>query len=351
MTESSHYALRFIGDLIETLWSVRSLLNIKDSIFCIFLGGSDGERDRRYKVGRRSKSRDSQFSEPTYVRHKIEPNMAVRNVHRSKFQHPKTQFENDFVQDVPVKKLDSVKLDLTNKKTATMSRLKKKDSPKIEEISSSTFPRKGTLRAQSLFENDFVPSETESPQSNTRFSFERDLETSEAESPVVNKHLKNSRQINIKRNYETDFTKDLRGPLTKINFKDRKPSPRFQGAQKSMFEDDFSPTEKLEPDDNNGISSIKEETNQNESEDSFSTNNFDKISNRKSRLSKGRFTSGQLKKSESVNIFARENDPFDDEFFSARDTIFIHDKEKVSPKGAELKWTEEFDDFDIQEGK
>lgn len=235
-----------------------------------------------------------------------------------------------------------------------MSRLKKKDSPKIEEISSSTFPRKGTLRAQSLFENDFVPSETDSPQTNTRFTFERDFETSEAESPIINKHLKNTRQNNVKRNFETDFSKDLRIPASKINFKDRKPSPRFQSTQKSMFEDDFSPTEKTEPDDNNGISSIKEETHQNESEDSFSINNLDKISsNRKNRLSKGRFTSGQLKKSESVNIFARENDPFDDDFFCCKEssTIFITDRDKVSPKGAELKWTEEFDDFDIQDGK
>lgn len=240
-----------------------------------------------------------------------------------------------------------------------MSRLKKKDSPKIEDVSSSTFPRKGTLRAQSLFENDFVPSESDSPQvNNTRFTFERDIETSEAESPIINKHLKNTRQIEVKRNFETDFTKDLRtaAPSTKINIKDRKPSPRFHNAQKSMFEDDFSPTEKIEPDDNNVISSIKEETNQNESEDSFNINNLDKISsNRKNRLSKGRFTSsGQLKKSESVNIFARENDPFDDEFFSDKRSsrIFIHsDKGKISPKGAELKWTEEFDDFDIQDGK
>lgn len=349
----------------------------------VSLGGSDGERDRRYKAGRRSKSRDSQFSEPSYARRQ-EPNVALRNVHRSKFQHPKGQFENDFVQETQappptsqsqIKKIDNVKLDLSNKKTATMSRLKKKDSPKIEEISSSTFPRKGTLRAQSMFENDFVPSESDSPQQqiNTRFNFERDFETSEAESPVM-KHVRSTRQqqqqqqqqhSNLKR---SNFDNDVRTPTsssTKILVKDRKLSPRFQGPQKSLFEDDFSPTEKPELDDNNGISCIKEETNQNESEDSFVMNNFDKItSNRKNRLSKGRFTSGQLKKSESVNIFARENDPFDDEFFSGQDAAnFRTDKDKVSRTGSgggsggasgnttEIKWTEEFDDFDIQDGK
>lgn len=238
---------------------------------------------------------------------------------------------------------------MNNKKSSTITRSKKKDSPKVEEVNPSTFPRKGTLRAQSLFENDFVPSESDSPQqTNTRFTFEREFETSEAESPVI-KQAKNTRQNNVKRNFETEFSKDLRTSTTKINFKERK--PRFQTPQKSLFEDDFSPTEKQETDDN-GIPSIKEETNQNESLDSFSINNFDKISIRKSRLSKGRFSSGQLKKSESVNIFARESDPFDDEFFSGQDSsIFASERGKVSPKGGELKWTEEFDDFDIQEGK
>lgn len=306
----------------------------------MYAGGSDGERDRRYKAGRRSKSRDSQFSEPAYGRRQ-EPNVSARSAHRtSKFQHPKTQFENDFVQEAPppnppAKKPDSVKLDLSAKKTATMSRLKKKDSPKLEELNSSTFPRKGTLRAQSMFENDFVPSETDSPQQpGARFNFE----ISETD---VGKHGKSARRA-------TKGSFDI-PPVGKM--KERKPTSRFPVQQKSLFEDNFSPTaEKPELDDGGGISSIKEE-NQTEAEDSFSINNFDRMpSSRRSRLAKGRLSAGQLKKSESVNIFARENDPFDDEFFSAQDAAaFMADRERGSPK--EIRWTEEFDDFDMRDGK
>lgn len=71
-------------------------------------------------------------------------------------------------------------------------------------------------------------------------------------------------------------------------------------------------------------------------------------------------TADGLKKSESVNIFARENDPFDDEFFSGKDTgeatsVEICNngstREKISPRAPELKWTEQFEDFDTLDGK
>lgn len=301
-------------------------------------------------MGRRSKSRDSQFSDSGYGRHKIEASLTARNAHRSKLHQ---KFDGDYLQDVSVKKQEP-KLDLNNKKTATMSRCKKKESPKMEEITSSTFPRKGTLRAQSLFENDFVPSETDSPVSthnNSRFTFEQDFETSEAESPVIVKPTakmrQNSKLTAVRRGFESDFSKEIRA--TKMGFRERKLSPRFQTTQKSLFEDDFSPTEKpLEED--KGISSIKEESGQNEADDSFGENNFDKVVARKKMLSKARFSNGQLKKSESVNIFARENDPFDDEFFSGQESTQSRDS-KSSPKNPELKWTEEFDDFDIHDRK
>lgn len=51
------------------------------------IGGSDGERERRFKGNRRSKSRDSQYSESSsYGRHKPDPALTLRNPHRTK-QH------------------------------------------------------------------------------------------------------------------------------------------------------------------------------------------------------------------------------------------------------------------------
>lgn len=64
---------------------------------------------------------------------------------------------------------------------------------------------------------------------------------------------------------------------------------------------------------------------------------------RRKLMGKGRFPGSlqdahNLKKSESINIFVRESDPFDDEFFSGE-----------QKKGSEYKWSEDFEDYDLDE--
>lgn len=224
------------------------------------------------------------------------------------------------------------------------SKKKIKDSVKCEEDISSTFPRKSSSRAKSFFENDFVTSE-ESPMNvsvSAKFNFENDLETSEAESPtVVNKPLRNVRQHRM-------FEKG-EGELRPGSLKEAK---RVQmNKPKSLFEDDFSPSEKLDlvPEDNS-ISSIKEESDPIEEEDSFSTNNFENATNsRKNKIKKHRLSNNtdiNLKKSESVNIFARENDPFDDDFFSVNAAGEVMEE---LPRVTDLKWTDDFDNYGLEQ--
>lgn len=275
-------------------------------------GGSDGERDRRYKPSRRSRSRDSQYTEPPH-RHKPDVGPSLRSLHRKPYIHSKT-VDSEF-PEVPIKKISDIKIEST-KKPSTLSRKKTKDSLKIEENASSTFPRKSTNRGKLVFENDFVSPEP---------------------SPILSR-------LGTKINFESDFEK----PLTLESIHDRprpssKLSPRYQ-KPKSHFEDDFSPGDKGEHEDNN-ISSIKEEADR-EDEDEFSASNFENSSNgRKKILSKNRFSGNlrmdvNIKKSESVNIFAREDDPFDDDFFCGED---MGREQKTSPRSTELRWTDDFE--------
>lgn len=230
---------------------------------CVFFfskGGSDGERERKYKPGRRSRSRDSQYSDTTYNRHKPEPGPPLR---RPK-QHPhKPQY------DAPQKLEPAVG-------PKKFGKLRQESLP-------ATLPRKSPARA--AFESDFVPSEGDSPvvgRPPKRFTFDSDFE---AKSPQ---------------------------------------------QQKSLFEDDFLPAERptLEM---STISSIKEEGTEEET-----VGRLEKRLSQKRNFNKNRFsTDVNLKKSESVNIFARESDPFDDDFFS----------EGAIGRGGEHKWSENFDDF------
>lgn len=241
---------------------------------------------------------------------------------------------------------ETSKVEGYNKKSSSSTGYKKpKDIQKTDDVSvRKTSPR----TTESPFENDFVQEEIDVRiRSGTRFGFENDFETSEIERPVVKKGLKNIHG-NSKNGklFESEFSKEIK----KQNFREAK---SFQSSQKFFFEDDFSPTEKIE--DDTGISSIKEES-VNEEEDSFSTNEFES-SNRKKILSK-RLSNNirgelNLKKSDSVNIFARENDPFDDDFFCGKDNSEVRNVNfgKISPRTTELKWSEEFEDFDIEEGK
>lgn len=110
----------------------------------------------------------------------------------------------------------------------------------------------------------------------------------------------------------------------------------------------------------NNISSIKEETdiNEDEEEDTFATESATATSasnngSRKKKLLGGRLSNsrgadGHLKKSESVNIFARESDPFDDDFFSGGGNGGGCAERQ---RNTELRWTEDFDDFDNEQTK
>lgn len=229
-----------------------------------YLTASDGERDRKYKGGRRSRSRDSQYTETMYTRHKPEPAPPLRR------QKPKT-----FDEGLPPKPIEM--------KKEALSGPRKLAKPRQESL-----PRK-----RATFESDFAPSETESPvfRQGKRFTFE-----------------------------------ELAA----------KPEQKTPQKQKSLFEDDFIPSHET------SISSIKEEGTD---EDSIG-----KLEKRQKRtFVKGRLADVNLKKSESVNIFARENDPFDDDFFSEGGSDFnsleFDGKASGSTKGGERKWSENFEDF------
>ncbi|KAF5280274.1 hypothetical protein FQR65_LT03082 [Abscondita terminalis] len=317
-------------------------------------GGSDGERDRRYKVNRRSKSRDSQFSESTVQsRYRIDSNLTLRAPYRNKpHAIQKSPIEAEFSHEFLSKKFENSKIDI--KRSSTLgNRKKSKEISKTDQLM-HTFPRKAN------FENNFVPSETESPISaniSPRFTFDNDFETSEAESPIALMCTK--RHTNLFDNGHTKIKPNLRYDTRKTTFKEDRISPS-RSTQKSPFEDDFSPpVEKAEIQLHKNItkSSIKEENDDNENaeEDSFTANNFDKNLIRKKILNKNRLSSSfhidsNLKKSESVNIFARETDPFDDEFFSGSNLQDLEEVDKF-PRGSDHKWTENFEDYDFQDRK
>lgn len=345
-------------------------------------GGSDGERDRKYRANRRSRSRDSQFTEMPHQRHKpLDTSLTLgRYSHRNRDKLYNQKFDGEFASSQDKSKVDVKLMDASGiKKSATLGRKKIKElpSPKIE--NEATLVNVSKIRKQHLmFENDFVNSEAESPVVKTKFTFENEFETSEAESPVIvsSRYVKTSprghkqlppEQYETKRN---DFSKD------QVNVKKQEPhsvaqqknitTPQIK-QQKSLFEDDFSPTDKPNisgPSEDNGITVIAEET-ISETRVSFTENNLDKVTATETRrqskniLSKCRLGNNRgdvhIKKSESVNIFARENDPFDDDFFSGRsDEVIVQKVEntKLSPSNvAEFKWTEDFDSFDIPEEK
>lgn len=310
-------------------------------------GGSDSERDRRYKGTRRSRSRDSQFTDTvsSHSRHKIDPNLTIRGPHRSKLHvHQKLLRDGEFAHDLPPKKLEPSKIDIINKRSTILTN-RKKPSPKAEDSSSSK---------KLLFENNFMPSESESPMSvgvSPKFTFENDFETSEAESPIVSKSIKGLRfDIEPKRSKSSVHYESRK-------IKEEKISPSSRTTQRSPFEDDFSPPhEKSETPVHENVSSIKEEGDE-EEEDLFTTNNLDKSIIRRKKLNKNRFSNNfyvdhaNLKKSESVNIFARESDPFDDEFFSEQSHDGPTWMAMLGPKGSEHKWTEDFGDFSFAEEK
>ncbi|XP_024083158.1 protein disabled isoform X2 [Cimex lectularius] len=61
-------------------------------------------------------------------------------------------------------------------------------------------------------------------------------------------------------------------------------------------------------------------------------------------------SSSSLRKSESVNIFARNNDPFDDDFFCEENTTLHRNKDKLSKTlGHESKWADSFNAFSFDE--
>lgn len=137
---------------------------------------------------------------------------------------------------------------------------------------------------------------------------------SEGDSPVVTRPVKRF-------TFDTDFDT----PAVKPFEKDLTPK------QKSLFEDDFIPTTERPALDTSTISSIKEEG----AEDDTMGRLEKRLSQKRVFAGKNRFSNldVNLKKSESVNIFARESDPFDDDFFSE------------GAAGGEHKWSENFDEF------
>nr|CAH7729167.1 unnamed protein product [Callosobruchus chinensis] len=212
-------------------------------------GSSDGERDRRYKPTRRSRSRDSQYSEPAH-RYKPEMGSLSRSLHRKPHGHQKAMPDDEFG-----KKSDQKE---ANKKSMMLSRKKPKDSAsKLDESPScGTFTRKSSSRSKSLFENDFVAPEPLRMPAKLNFD---DFETSEAESPTaLTRPSKSALRTQFEKggSAEREFKEQRGGILVK----EEKLSPRYREVKnESFFEDDFSPNEKSEPVPEDSISSIKEE--------------------------------------------------------------------------------------------
>ncbi|KAL3287233.1 hypothetical protein HHI36_001710 [Cryptolaemus montrouzieri] len=285
-----------------------------------FVGGSDNERDRRFKNNRRSRSRDSQYSEPQY-RHKLESNSLTRSSYKGKphSQYTKPQFDSEFPEVSVKKQLDSCHPDLGVKKMFTLQNRKKKDSPKSEETV-NTFPRKSS-KAKQKFESNF-----QSEVRNNKCEFENNFHI-ESEPPLPGKLKQQQSMIELQR--KSPRESKPRGYHSRVN---------------SLFEDDFS-IDKAEhlPEDNN-ISVIKEELS--EENDSFSAATFEQATNA-SRLSKR--LSGVLrtdiKKSESVNIFSTEDDPFDDDFFfenGGNVHIFDNELDGKNLRNSDHKWTDDY---------
>lgn len=200
----------------------------------------------------------------------------------------------------------------------------KDTSPKMEENLMNTFPRRSTSRGK------IVPSED--------FNFDVEME-----SPAVLNPVKTLRQRSL-------FDKQISLIEREAKIVQRggslKESKLFVRSTKSMFEDDFSPSEKTEELPDDSICSIKEETDRDEN-DEFEEPKFKSSANgRKLKLGRNRMLGSlslgdaiDLKKSDSVNIFAREDDPFDDDFFYDESEERI---DRISPRNVELRWSEDF---------
>ncbi|KAL1501097.1 hypothetical protein ABEB36_006485 [Hypothenemus hampei] len=264
-------------------------------------GGSDGERDRnRYKGTRRSRSRDSQFSD---YRHR-----------------PKLNSDGDYVEiSTPVTKKQTTSL-VPDKKNHVPSRSKR--STKDPELMMAMRKCKTTNKA--IFDsNDFVPSDESPIIREGKFNF------------ADNPQSPSSRQRAFKQTRPADRCQSLE--------ESSKLSPRYHQTVKashSPFEDDFSPGDsKGEPSsgevvgNNNGISSIKEEPSDfpdaEEDEDSFKS--LPSSGNRKKlglKNNTGRFASAKrqdaLKKSGGGEL----------------------DEIPLPSRNSELRWSEDFDDSD-----
>ncbi|XP_060523966.1 protein disabled [Cylas formicarius] len=289
-------------------------------------GGSDGEKDRRFKGTRRSRSRDSQYGDG---HHRHKPDAAsIRSQYRSK-QHAHSR-----TMDADYKESKKFSGQETEKKPPSINKKKTKDS------TPGPYPRKGCDRTKSMFVADFEPTK-DSPVEweGEKFGFEVEFEVSETRS-TVSKSLKGLKSSTF--DNTADETKDKQSTT-----KEHKVSPRSQPKPRSPFEDDFSPSERAS--EGNGISSIKEETDiqeeeeeEEEDEDRFSSTTHKVIAqgrkNVRHRLSAAR-TNANLKKSESVNIFSMEDDPFDDEFFSG------NGGERMPSKDSDYGWMENFKEY------
>lgn len=201
----------------------------------------------------------------------------------------------------------------------------KDTSPKMEENIMNTFPRRSTSRGK------IVPSED--------FSFD----ISEIESPTILNPVKTLRQRSLFDKQTSLIEREAKIIQRGGSLKESK---LFVRNPKSMFEDDFSPSEKTEELPDDSICSIKEETDRDENDD-FEEPKFKSAANgRKLKLGRNRLLgslslgdANDLKKSESVNIFAREDDPFDDDFFYDESAERI---DQISPRNVELRWSEDF---------
>lgn len=205
-----------------------------------------------------------------------------------------------------------------------------------ERLSDSVSPQDGKVMTprsqQSPFEDDFTPPEMKRSEGRNKFS-----ETCERRA-----HLE-----------ENKFSDDVF--IADISTSDIKNRPRSSKLDKNVLELSVSQRKVKINNSTQSLGKLKTES-ESLSEELASKSCIDRRqgSELKSRVSNLRKTESASVKSDSVNIFARSGDPFDDDFFSTESSGGTHpaNKDSKSKKSDPFKWTEAFSAFNFdEEGK
>lgn len=274
---------------------------------------------------------------------------------------PSTAFKESFSKH---KDLSTGDISTRPKEIGLSSPHEQQKSSLLEDVTKIHTPR-GSSHRQSPFEDDFTPPETNrstrltssisSDVSDHRKSPFDELKTSSGrvqsvteESDIFNKKDKNSVKLND----------DVFLPTNSISEGSKVDNDQvFADFENSVFVDSVSELVPRKPSisegkEKRGTVNIwnSEETNKHQSGLKLRISNLMRVD-----------SSSSIRKSESINIFARENDPFDDDFFSSETTSTVprprsenasHTPDKSNSNiNDNFKWTKAFDSFNFEDEK